>query len=254
MLSAEGGGLYSLGLIRTNHGGDITEYLLDQVKDAVAYAQETQPEKKPRGLAVGSSLVMYSRLEEADPLIESLTREKENSICNLIKRFLKTSLELSGVDESSIPEEMRTANNMAGGDDTISVPGLKGEECLSDVGEVSGSGLPPPPDGSVDQSVVVDEDGSFVMYGRLEEADPIIESHTRDKDAFTITMAYCGTGDNSAIRELLYEAVSDVSDDVRRAAVMGLGKHHFSSDTKLLILLPQDPYSVGSQTTASAQE
>ena len=178
---------------------------------------------------------------------------------------------------------MRTANNMAGGDDTISVPGLKGEECLSDVGEVSGSGLPPPPDGSdevpdsdhpchggeyvggtdesVDQSVVFDEDGSFIMYGRLEEADPNIKSPSRDKDAilrrsgmYTITMAYCGTGDNSAIRELLYLAVSDVSDDVRRAAIMGLGKHHFSSDTKLLILLPQDPYSVGSQTTASAQE
>ena len=31
---AEGGGLYALGLIHANHGGDITEYLLGQVKDA----------------------------------------------------------------------------------------------------------------------------------------------------------------------------------------------------------------------------
>merc|ERR1719495_2904520 len=36
-------------------------------------------------------------------------------------------------------------------------------------------------------------------------------------------MAYCGTGNNSAIRKLLHVAVSDVNDDVRRAAVMGLG-------------------------------
>ena len=43
----------------------------------VAYAQETQHEKILRGLAVGISLVMYGRLEEADPLIESLTRDKD---------------------------------------------------------------------------------------------------------------------------------------------------------------------------------
>ncbi len=28
---AEGGGLYALGLIHANHGGEITEYLLNQV-------------------------------------------------------------------------------------------------------------------------------------------------------------------------------------------------------------------------------
>merc|ERR1711887_292722 len=71
---------------------------------------------------------------------------------------------------------------------------------------------------------------SLVMYGRLEEADPLIESLTRDKDAilrrsgmYTIAMAYCGTGNNKAIRKLLHVAVSDVNDDVRGAAVMALG-------------------------------
>merc|ERR1719458_665176 len=51
-----------------------------------------------------------------------------------------------------------------------------------------------------------------------------------DKDAilrrsgmYTIAMAYCGTGSNKAIRKLLHVAVSDVNDDVRRAAVMALG-------------------------------
>ena len=39
--------------------------------------QESQHEKIVRGLAVGISLVMYGRLEEADPLIESLTRDKD---------------------------------------------------------------------------------------------------------------------------------------------------------------------------------
>jgi 26S proteasome regulatory subunit N2 len=36
-------------------------------------------------------------------------------------------------------------------------------------------------------------------------------------------MAYAGTGNNKAIKRLLHVAVSDVNDDVRRAAVTGLG-------------------------------
>jgi 26S proteasome regulatory subunit N2 len=138
---AEGGGLYALGLIHANHGGEITEYLLGQLKDGggeqirhggclglglaamgthrhdvyeqlkfnlyqddavtgeaagiamglvelgsksataiedmVVYAQDTQHEKILRGLAVGIALVMYGRLEEADPLIESLCNDKD---------------------------------------------------------------------------------------------------------------------------------------------------------------------------------
>jgi 26S proteasome regulatory subunit N2 len=38
-----------------------------------------------------------------------------------------------------------------------------------------------------------------------------------------VSLAYAGTANNKAIRRLLHIAVSDASDDVRRAAVMGLG-------------------------------
>jgi 26S proteasome regulatory subunit N2 len=38
-----------------------------------------------------------------------------------------------------------------------------------------------------------------------------------------IGLAYVGTANNNAIRRLLHVAVSDVSDDVRRAAVTALG-------------------------------
>ncbi len=71
---------------------------------------------------------------------------------------------------------------------------------------------------------------ALTMYGRLEEADTLIETLSRDKDPilrwsgmYTIAMAYCGTGNNKAIRSLLHVAVSDVNDDVRRAAVTSLG-------------------------------
>ena len=40
---------------------------------------------------------------------------------------------------------------------------------------------------------------------------------------YVIGMAYRGTGTNSAVQQLLHFAVSDVSDDVRRAAVLCLG-------------------------------
>ena len=57
---------------------------------------------------------------------------------------------------------------------------------------------------------------ALTMYGRLEEADTLIESLTRDKDPilrrsgmYTIAMAYCGTGNNNAIRKLLHIAVSN---------------------------------------------
>jgi len=40
---------------------------------------------------------------------------------------------------------------------------------------------------------------------------------------FTIGMAYAGTGNHDAIRKLLHYAVSDVSDDVRRAAALNMG-------------------------------
>ena len=51
------------------------------------------------------------------------------------------------------------------------------------------------------------------------DKDPIL----RYGACYTIAMAYCGTSANSAIRKLLHVSVSDVSDDVRRAAVIALG-------------------------------
>merc|ERR1711966_303519 len=71
---------------------------------------------------------------------------------------------------------------------------------------------------------------ALMMYGREEEAETLIEQLARDKEAllrygamYTTGMAYAGTANNPAIKRLLHVAVSDVSDDVRRAAVMNLG-------------------------------
>lgn len=71
---------------------------------------------------------------------------------------------------------------------------------------------------------------ALLNYSKEEAADGIIETLIEEQDpilryggAYTIALAYAGTGNNKAIKKLLHIAVSDASDDVRRAAVMGLG-------------------------------
>ncbi|VDP64555.1 unnamed protein product [Schistosoma mattheei] len=71
---------------------------------------------------------------------------------------------------------------------------------------------------------------ALVMYGRVEEADELIDNLIIDNDPIlrwsgmaTIAMAYCGTGNNQAVKRLLHAAVSDTNDDVRRWAVTALG-------------------------------
>merc|ERR1711936_1467007 len=51
----------------------------------------------------------------------------------------------------------------------------------------------------------------------------LCELGSKSSGAIEDMVAYCGTGNNKAIRKLLHVAVSDVNDDVRRAAVTGLG-------------------------------
>lgn len=68
------------------------------------------------------------------------------------------------------------------------------------------------------------------MYGKEEQADTLIEQMVRSKDSivrygamYAIGSAYAGTSNNSAVKKLLHYAVSDVSDDVKRAALTNLG-------------------------------
>jgi 26S proteasome regulatory subunit N2 len=71
---------------------------------------------------------------------------------------------------------------------------------------------------------------ALIMYNRQEAADELVNGLLDDPDPIlrygaiqTLALAYCGTGSNKAVRKLLHVAVSDVSDDVRRMAVMSLG-------------------------------
>lgn len=70
---------------------------------------------------------------------------------------------------------------------------------------------------------------AFIYYGRQEEGEETIKALLAEKDpilryggVYTLALAYAGTSNNDAVRRLLHIAVSDTSDDVRRAAVTAL--------------------------------
>jgi len=54
-----------------------------------------------------------------------------------------------------------------------------------------------------------------------------------------VGMAYAGTSNNEAIKKLLHYAVTDVNDDVKRAAMMNLGFVMFRNGAKLPELVKQ---------------
>lgn len=93
---------------------------------------------------------------------------------------------------------------------------------------------------------------ALTVYGREEEADTLIEQMTRDQDPilryggmYALALAYRGTSNNKAIRRLLHFAVSDVSDDVRRTAVLALGFVLYSEPEQVCFLqYPIHPFLV----------
>lgn len=186
---SEGGGLYALGLIHANHGAAITDYLLGQLKDA-------QNEMVRHGGCLGLGLAAMG--SHRQDVYEQLK-------FNLYQDDAVTG-EAAGIAMGMV---------MLGSKSTQAI-----EDMVAYAQETQHE--------KILRGLAVGI--AFTMYGRLEEADPLITSLSADKDPilrrsgmYTLAMAYCGTSNNQAIRKLLHVAVSDVNDDVRRAAVTGLG-------------------------------
>lgn len=81
---------------------------------------------------------------------------------------------------------------------------------------------------------------ALVMYGKEDNADGLIEQMVRSKDSimrygamYTIGCAYAGSSNTGAIKKLLHYAVSDVNDDVKRAALTNLGFLLFRKPEKI---------------------
>ncbi|VEN49406.1 unnamed protein product, partial [Callosobruchus maculatus] len=186
---SEGGGLYALGLIHANHGANIIDYLLGQLKDA-------QNEMVRHGgcMGVGLAAMGTHRQDVYEQLKFNLYQDDANTG------------EAAGIAMGMV---MLGSKNAAAIEDMVAYAQESQHEKIL-------RGL----------SVGI----AFTVYGRLEEADDLVERLSKDKDPilrrsamYTLAMAYCGTGHNRAVRKLLHVAVSDVNDDVRRAAVTALG-------------------------------
>ncbi|GAA5866599.1 hypothetical protein JCM1840_002395 [Sporobolomyces johnsonii] len=187
---SEGGSLYALGLVNANHGKEsITGYLLETMKGS-------QEEVIQHGAALGLGVAaMGSGNEELyDALRDVLFND--SAIAGEAAGYAMGLVMLGSGSAKALDEMLQYAHE------------TQHEKIIR--------GL----------AVGI----AFVLYGKEEEADAMIESLLGDADAilryggvYTLALAYAGTGHNSAIRKLLHVAVSDVSDDVRRAAVTALG-------------------------------
>jgi 26S proteasome regulatory subunit N2 len=187
---SEGGALFALGIIHSNHGDNMTDYLLNIVSNEASNPVVQHGACFGLGLcamATGNES-LYDKLKDILYLDNAVSGEAAGIAMGLV---------MMGSANTRALDEMHAYAHETAHEKIIR--GLA-------------MGL------------------ALTMYGREEEANTLIDQLVSDKDPilryggmYTIGMAYCGTSNNFAIRRLLQIAVSDVSDDVRRAAVVNLG-------------------------------
>lgn len=185
----QGGSLYALGLIYANHGSNVLDYLLKQFQNA---SEEVIQHGGALGVGVAG---MATGSEE---------------VFDAFKGVLYTDSAINGEAVGlSMGLVMLGTGNIKALEDMIQYAHDTQHEKI-----VRGLAM----------------GMALIMYARQEAADELINGLLDDPDPtlryggiMTIALAYCGTGSNKAVRRLLHVAVSDVSDDVRRVAVMSLG-------------------------------
>ena len=188
----EGGALYALGLIHTNHGAGVVPYLVE----ALASSIQSSNNIMQSGACLGLGVAAMGTQNEA--ILEQLftVLRSENAVAGEAAGIAIGLVMLASANQTALTTMIQHAH-------------------LTDHEKII-------------RGIAIG--CALIMYGQEEAADTLIEMLAGDKDPilryggmFAIGMAYCGTANNAAIRRLLHTAVSDVSDDVRRAAVLCLG-------------------------------
>lgn len=184
-----GGGYYAYGLINANHGGPAIEFLLNGL------AQSARPAVQHGGCLGLGLAAMGSRRADCFEQMNNIL-ENADAVTGEAAGIGMGLVMLGSGDEASVRTMVDYARE------------TQHEKIIR--GLALGIAL--------------------TMFGQLENASALIDELAADKDALlrvaachTISLAYAGTGDNGVLRRLLHTAVSDVSDDVRRAACMALG-------------------------------
>ncbi|KAI5069483.1 hypothetical protein GOP47_0015784 [Adiantum capillus-veneris] len=185
---SEGGALYALGLIHANHGEGIKQFLIESLKN-------TNNEVIQHGACLGLGLAALGTADE--------------EIYDDIKGVVYTDSAVAG-----------EAAGISMGLLMVGTKSDKAEEMLTYAHDTNHE--------KITRGLALGI--ALTVYGREEDADTLIEQMTRDQNPilryggmYALALAYRGTANNKAIRRLLHFAVSDVSDDVRRTAVLALG-------------------------------
>ncbi|TQD91956.1 hypothetical protein C1H46_022472 [Malus baccata] len=208
---SEGGALYALGVIHANHGEGIKEFLRDSLRS-------TNVEVIQHGACLGLGL---SALGTAD-----------EEIYDDIKNVLYTDSAVAG-----------EAAGISMGLLMVGTASEKASEMLVYAHETQHEKII-----RVFANRIVCCRGlalgiALTVYGREEEADT---NGADDKGSRSYTTLWCGTANNKAICQLLHFAVSDVSDDVRRTAVLALGFVLYSDpeQTPRIVSLLSESYNL----------
>jgi 26S proteasome regulatory subunit N2 len=188
---SEGGALYGMGLIHANHFDQETKgYLLEQLHNAQSN------EVLQHGACLGLGLVAMATADES--IYEELkqTLYTDTAVAGEAAAYSIGLVMVGSANERAIQELLTYAHE------------TQHEKIIRAC------------------SIAL----ALMMFRREEEAETLIQQMLLDKDAilryggcWCIALAYVGTAQSTAIRKLLHISVSDVSDDVRRAAVMALG-------------------------------
>ncbi|KXZ53597.1 hypothetical protein GPECTOR_6g514 [Gonium pectorale] len=186
---SEGGALYALGLIYANHGADIRPFLLESLRG-------TSNEVTQHGACLGLGLAALGTDDD----------EAVEDVKNVLYSDSAVAGEAAGIALGLL--------GCGGGGEKVAAEALAYAHDTQHEKIIRGVAL----------------GLALMQYGREEAAESLIEQMTRDADPiiryggmYVIGMAYRGTDNNGAVQKLLSFAVSDVSDDVRRAAVLCLG-------------------------------
>ncbi|KAF9610742.1 hypothetical protein IFM89_024598 [Coptis chinensis] len=207
---SEGGALYALGLIHANHGEGIKQFLRDSLRS-------TNVEVIQHGACLGLGLAALGTADE--------------EIYDDVKTVLYTDSAVAG-----------EAAGISMGLLMVGSASERANEMLAYAHETQHE--------KIIRGLALGI--ALTVYGREEEADTLIEQMTRDQDPilryggmYAIALAYRGTANNKAIRQLLHFAVSDVSDDVRRTAVLALGFVLYSNpeQTPRIVSLLSESYN-----------
>jgi len=208
---AEGGSLFALGIIHGSHAGssaekrkETSDFIRNHLR--VSHANEVIS----HGAALGVGLTSFGSCDL--------------SIVNELKELLYTDSAVAG-EAAGMAIGMVLVGSGAGNVHN-SLPPQDKEEIMETVSELKNYARETQHE-KIIRGIAMGI--ALINFGQEENADAIIEEMRSDRDPilrygaqYALALAYCGTGSNKAIRILLHTAVSDVSDDVRMAAVIGL--------------------------------